>query len=650
MRRFGLSNGRRGGSLPPGRGASAGTSTPLRLAADATWILGAALLAAGLGLGSVSTARAQPAATSAPTLQDILKQEAGPSAEAPAPEEDLSDEEVLRGTPRRAVQGFLRTARAGDFRGAAEFLDLSRLPKSKRAERGPELARHLKIVLDRTVWINLDALSAEPEGRRHDGLPASQERVATIEGPGGRKTDILLARVRGRHGHRVWKFSAGTVAAIPRLYREFGLGPLGDLLPGFFFDIVFLGVQIWQWVALPLLAVVDFLLAFAATWALVWVLHRRGGGVVAATCAVVSGPLRLILALWLFRLGVDLLGLPIAFKAVLAAIEQILVAIVLTWMAMRVVDFLAATLREHLLRRRETDLLPVLPAGTKAAKALAGVLAGVFMLNVLGFDVTTVLAGLGIGGIAVAFAAQKSVENVIGGLALYLNQPVRIGDFCRFGDRVGTVEEIGLWATRVRTLDRTLVTIPNGSFSNLELENFTRRDKIWYHPTIGLRYETTPDQLRYILVEVRKLLYAHPKVDPESARIRFVNFGAYSLDLEIFAYILVTDYGEYLEVVEDLNLRIMDVVEKAGSSFAFPSQTTYLEQGTPLDPDRVRQAEARVREWRERRELYLPRFPPEKIRELRGTVPYPPEGSPPLEAGGDDAGGGSRRRGGFFWP
>jgi len=179
----------------------------------------------------------------------------------------------------------------------------------------------------------------------------------------------------------------------------------------------------------------------------------------------------------------------------------------------------------------------------------------------------------------------------------------------------------------VRTPDRTLVTIPNGAFANLQIENFARRDRFWYHPTLGLRYDTSPDQIRYVLVEVRRLLYAHPKVDSASARVRFVHFGSSSLDLEVFSYVTVSDFGEYLEVAEDLNLRIMDIVAAAGSDFAFPSQTTYVEKGRGLDPGRAQAAEAQVQTWRERGELYLPRFPPEKIAEISNSLPYPADGS-----------------------
>jgi MscS family membrane protein len=202
-----------------------------------------------------------------------------------------------------------------------------------------------------------------------------------------------------------------------------------------------------------------------------------------------------------------------------------------------------------------------------------------------------------------------------------------VGEVCRFGGTLGTVEEVGLRSTRVRTRERTVVTIPNATFANTEIENLARRDRFWYHPTLGLRYETSPDQIRYILVEVRRLLYAHPKVDSATARVRFVGFGSSSLDLEVFSYILVTNGPEYQEVAEDLNLRLMDIIAAAGSGFAFPSQTTYIEKGSGLDAERVRETEARVQTWRAQGELYLPRWPLEKIAEIDNTLEYPVDGS-----------------------
>jgi MscS family membrane protein len=294
---------------------------------------------------------------------------------------------------------------------------------------------------------------------------------------------------------------------------------------------------------------------------------------------------------------------------------------------MRLLDLAEEVVKEHLIRRGQVSATSLLPPGRRTAKVIVIGIAAIALLDNFGFNVTALVAGLGIGGIAVALAAQKSIENLFGGITLYVDQPVHVGDFCRYGDKIGTVEDVGLRSTRVRTLDRTVVSIPNAEFSNVQLENFAKRDRIWYHPRIGLRYETTPGQIRYLLIEIRKMLCAHPKVNPDPARIRFAGFGAYSLDLDIFAYVDVEDYGEFLEVAEDLNLRIMDIVEQAGSSFAFPSQTTYVETGAGLNAELARTAEAEVEKWREQSALYLPKSPQEEIAELNDTLDYPPKGS-----------------------
>jgi MscS family membrane protein len=380
-------------------------------------------------------------------------------------------------------------------------------------------------------------------------------------------------------------------------------------------------------VALPILVGVGYGLGLLITTLAFRLLRRWRSELAPVLSTFMAGPVRLLILVLFLSLARRPLRPSLTMSRMLTALEQIVLILALAWLVLRVVESIEEIARNRALRRDRTILLPLLPVVRKTAKILIATLAGLAVLHSFGVNVITVLAGLGIGGIAVALAAQKTLENFIGSITLYADQPVRVGELCRFGGTLGTVEEVGLRSTRVRTLDRTVVTIPNGEFSNFQIENFARRDRIWYHPTLGLRYETTPDQIRYVLVEVRRLLYAHPKVDSASARIRFVDFGSSSLDLEVFSYVTVTDYGEYLEVAEDLNLRMMDIVAAAGSSVAFPSQTTYVEQGSGLDPDRTRAAEARVQAWRARGELYLPRLPPEKIAEIDNTLPYPADGS-----------------------
>jgi MscS family membrane protein len=269
------------------------------------------------------------------------------------------------------------------------------------------------------------------------------------------------------------------------------------------------------------------------------------------------------------------------------------------WLLLRLVDVGAAAVEQRLRARGRIAAIGVVPLVRRVVKAALALLAGIALLQNLGFDATGLLAGLGVGGLAVALAAQKTVENLFGGVTLVTDQPVRVGDFCRFGQRVGVVEEVGLRSTRVRTLDRTVVTVPNSQFASLELENFGFRDRIWLHTTIGLRYETTADQLRHVLARIRALLLDHPRVDPDPARVRLAGFGDSSLDVEIFAYVHTRDINEFYAIREEIYLRVMDALAECGTGFAFPSRTVYAAQDTGLDLERQRAAQEVGRGLRE---------------------------------------------------
>jgi MscS family membrane protein len=196
----------------------------------------------------------------------------------------------------------------------------------------------------------------------------------------------------------------------------------------------------------------------------------------------------------------------------------------------------------------------------------------------LGFDITTVLAGLGVGGLAVALALQKPMEDVFGAFTLYTQQPIRIGDFCRIGNESGTIEEIGLRTTRVRTLTNTLIAIPNAKLANEPIENISAREKIRYRPILRLKYDTTPEQLRRVLDDIRELFGSHEKILPDSPRVRFNEIADDALLVEALAYLDTTDFAEFLGLAEDLNIRILEIVAEAGTSLALPASTLYVEQ------------------------------------------------------------------------
>jgi MscS family membrane protein len=570
-----------------------------------------------------------------PKLKEILgespeeeeaKEEQEPEAAKPKDVRPIiPDDEFDRGTPRRTVQGFMKATGKGEYERAEQYLELSNLARGLTEKEGRELARELRIVLDRALWVDYDLFSDDPRGNTDDGLPRGRDRLGRIETP-EKNYDILLEQIPRGDGVYIWKFSSATMAQIPRLYAHFGYGPLGEALSAVFPQVQILGMKLWQWVVLLGLAAMGYLIALLVTKAAAFFLLRKETELRHLIARLFTGPIRFFIIVLIIRTGIDLVRPTVTARALAETNTLVIVAVV--WTIMRLFDIIADRLAHRFRRRGQGAVTVLLRPLFTAAKVLVVIIGAMLWLDNIGFKVTTLLAGLGVGGLAVALAAQRSIENMIGGITLYISRPVRVGDFCRFANTIGTVEEIGLRATRVRTLDRTVVNVPNAEFVRLHLENFMAREKIWYHPRIRLRYETTPDQIRFILVEVRKLLYSHPKVLPDPARIRFVEFGEHSLDLDIFAYIDVRDYGEFLEVAEDLNLRIMDIIAKSGSSLAVPSQTTYLERGKGLNEELAREAEAQVKRWRKKDELYLPGFPQEKIEELRGSLDYPPTGSP----------------------
>ena len=602
-------------------------------------LLAAAVLVCVATTPSPARAQAAPAAARERGLRHARAR--GRRRPAPTPEPRGPADDFERGTPRSSMRGFLEAARAGDYQQAAEYLDLRRVRPDQRALQGPQLARELHVVLDRTLWVEVADLTAAPEGTSDDGLPPDQELVGTIKSA-TEPVDVVLQRVARDDGTRIWKVSPATVKAIPGLYAEFGYGRLGEILPQVFFEWRFLEIQLWQWLGLLALLAAAALVAWLGTMLIVRILtpilQRTGGAIDVPMVRRLLTPFRLGAWVLLFAAFRNVLALAKPVDLTLDALETALLIVTGTWVVVRGVDASGDRIAERLASRQQFGVIPLVRPARRGVKLLIVLVAVIVALDNFGFNVTTLVAGLGVGGIAVALAAQKSLENLFGAITLFSDQPVRVGDFCGFGGRVGTVEDIGLRSTRIRTLDRTLVAIPNAEFAGMELENYSARDRIWYHPTLGLRYETTPDQVRYVLVEVRRMLYAHPRVDPEAARIRFVGFGASSLDFEIFAYVRTTDFGEFLEIAEDLNLRLMDIVAEAGTGFAFPSQTTYVERGEGVDRERGSAAEAKVRAWRESGELFLPRFPREQIDRLGGTLDYPPAGSPAARDASDGAG------------
>lgn len=482
-----------------------------------------------------SSALAQEAGTGAAAAPAAL--EAPPKVLAPPPG---PTDEFGRGVPRAAMAGFLDSVAADEFERATEYLDLRKLPRGVEPGGGPELARQLAIVMDRAVWVDLDALSDEPEGRQADDLPANRDFVARLDLPPSH-ADVLLQRVPRGDGVSIWKISSATVRRIPDLHAHYGYGPFGEALAELFPYVRILGLPLWEWIGLLLIGggVSAMVIGFAK--AADPVIRRIWPDTAETFLGLAGNPLRLFLIVLGMRQASALLGPSVGLQRVLAANTLLLVA--LAWLAIRVSDVLIERAAERNRVRRPALAGLLGRSARNASRILIGVIASIAWLDSMGVEVTTLLAGLGIGGVALALAAQGMIQDIIAALTVVSTQTLRVGEFCRVGTTLGTVEEIGLRMTRIRTLDDSLVSVPNAELARLSVDNLGRRRKIWFHPRLRLRYDTTPEQIRYVLLEVRRLLYAHPCVLNESARIRFVGFGESSLDFDVYVYVDTTDYA-----------------------------------------------------------------------------------------------------------
>ena len=555
--------------------------------------LGVVVVAVALAPASLAAAAAQPAA--------------GPAAppETPPPPDELG-----RGTPQASIRGFLEATTLHNYRRAMNYLDLRRLPKTDVATRGPLLAHQLGVVLDNTVY-DLGAISDEAEGRPETGMPKNRQLIGRVE-TGKGTFSIYLERVPRDDGVLIWQFSNVTVSRIPDLYRDLTYGIVGERLPQFLVETRVLRLALWQWIGLLVLigvaALIAVLLVRPGLPLTRRIAIRTGFDVTDPTFGKALSPLRGLVGLVVFKIGESSLALPAVLQPIVVGIQKFVLIIIMAWLALRLIEIMSQVVRRRLLRRQEPPNQPVIDFIQRGLKIVVSVLAVLMLLEAVGVQVSALIAAIGVGGIGVALAAQRTVENLFGGLAVVGDRPVQEGDFCRFGTQQGTVERIGLWSTRLRTPERSVLTVPNAQFLSLQVENLQERDRILFNTTLRLRYETTPDQLRWVLVSIRSLIDAHPRLDPDTSRVRFSGFGPSSLEVELFVYVRTRDANDYLSVREDLCLRVMDIVSTAGTAFALPAQTNYSAEAG-LDAERAGAAAAEVQRWRNEGKLPLPEFP-----------------------------------------
>jgi MscS family membrane protein len=530
-----------------------------------------------------------------------------------------------RDTPSGTLYGFLQAAEAKNYSTAAQYLQMS---PARRLTQGEDVAAKLKVVIDRSFSGDLRRISNQAEGTPQEGMPLDKQRVGSLVA-GDVAVDLVLARVSDSGTGRIWLISSDTLARLPELYDQSAVHQVETHLPHVLVSTQFLGLVLWQWLAMLIAIPVAAALGWLAVQVLrlpwyFWARYRKHA--IASAWDSFVRPIWLLLATLAHGVLVSYLRIPILQRHRYQQIEGVVAVIAFNWLLWRILREVLKNVRQRavLAGRRGTGSLMIL--GERVLKVAIIVLALFLVMGTLGFNLSAPLAGLGIGGIAIAFAAQKTLENLFGGVSILGDEVIRIGDTCRFGDRVGTVEDISLRSTRIRTPERTELYIPNGALATMNVENFSGRDKILFTCTLGLRYETSSDQLRYVLAEIRRLLYQHPKVETDGARARLIAFDSNTISLEIFSYILTRDWNEFLAIREDLLLRIMDLVAGAGTGFGLPPALS-VGREPGIDKEKAANAAHQVQKWRESNRLPFPDHAAADISEISNSLPYPPPGS-----------------------
>ncbi|HZR58904.1 MAG TPA: mechanosensitive ion channel family protein [Terriglobales bacterium] len=478
-----------------------------------------------------------------------------------------------RTTPRGTVLGFLSASREGDNERAAQYLNTHETGKA-----AADLAHQLFVVLDHALPARLDQLSNQPEGSSPYSGDPNHSLVGTISSENG-DVKILLDHVnRGKSGP-VWLFSRDTLDSVPRLYDEVSAVNPEAVLPEFLINTQIVRISLFEWLVIFGGIPLFYLLAILLGWLLrgvVRLVARLFGKPSLTNGQFPDKPVRLLLLAFIIQWLLSRVHFSLLARQFWSSASNVIIVIACVWLTILAIKPVEKYARKRLRSHNFIEASTLLHLGCRVAEIAIIFVGFLIILRFLGVNATAALAGLGVGGIAVALAAQNTLENLVGGISLLSDDAVRVGDFLEAGGTQGTVENISLRSTRIRTLDRTLVNVPNGELASVSIATLSARDKYAVNPILGLRYGTTSSQMRNILDGIRTLLAQNPLVEADTIRVRFLRFGPSSLDVEVVAYILVRGRDQYLEVQEGLLLKMMECVESAGTQIALPAQAIFL--------------------------------------------------------------------------
>ena len=497
----------------------------------------------------------------------------------PVPVVDKGPEDALeRGNPRSSIVGFLTAANEFNWEKAAEYLDLRNLPHEVEKVGGPELARQLNHVISRSVWLDQVSVSDKPDGLQGDGLPPYRDELLLVPGEEG-DVPLWMQKVPRPDGVMIWKLSNRSVAEIPALYDFYSYPAPVEKVRGWFSDEAsFLGLELFKWFIIAIVALVVWPVFYVVGILLSRLFSSPKKETYPLIRDIFTGPVVFIGILVTVGFVLERLGAGAYAQEVIRA--KTLTTLAVVWALWSIMNLVKSYQQEKLNKLGRPGAAKLMQPLTTLAKILIFIFGLLFWLNNIGINITTVLAGLGVGGLAVALALQKPIEDMMGALTIFSQASMRVGDFCRYGKEIGVVEDIGLRTTRFRTLTNTVVSIPNARIASVEVENLSYRTKIRYWPTLRLRYDTTQQQMQTIMDGIKAALEQNDMVHEEPLRVRFTDFDEDAMLIKVHSFIKTTDFDEFLAAAESINFQIMEIVKAAGTSFAIPGRAIFMEGDT----------------------------------------------------------------------
>ncbi len=536
-------------------------------------------------------------AATAPQIPGVSSAQPATASSQPATPPDAWG----RDTPRGCVLGFIKAAQDEKYEIAVRYFESPTGKRRGSPQDETELVDQLLTILNQQFAASLDFISRDPLGRLDDGLTPDQEKVGGVPGV-TEAFPVLLVRREDEQGHKIWLFSRQTLDRVPEYYDSLQFPDFERKIPKILVTHRLLSMPYWQWIAILLFLPIAVVLGRLATFSLellvkYWRKSRHLAPLPRAPLLSL-GPGTLALAALFHFYFVGYIGTSLLYRFYYRRMLLIFLAFAFYWILTRVTRFLSSRIGANLASRGRLAERSIVSLVRRFIEVVIFLFVTLAILHSFGVDVSTALAGVGIGGLALGLGAQKTFENMFGGVSILFDKVILVGDVCKINNQTGVVEDIGLRSTRLRTGERTLLSIPNGIMATATVENLRFRDKFLCQQIIRLRYDLAPDHVRSIMEDIRRLLLDDPKVEDSSARVRLIRFAEYALEIEIFCYILEPDYVSYLASQEDVLLKVMDILEKSGAVIALPTQATLVTQDSWLDPEKAKSLRAAINKSR----------------------------------------------------